>query len=180
MIGTVSARSQPDSFPADRLNQALATLQHRGPDGQGQFRDEQVWLGHTRLSIIDLTSAGSQPMESESGRFVITYNGAVYNYRELAAKYSLGPLRSSSDTEVVLRLFEKLGVASFRELNGIFAFCVYDRQVKKIWLVRDRLGVKPLYFRADSREITFASEVKAILALGAGRPMCDLAALHEW
>jgi asparagine synthase (glutamine-hydrolysing) len=180
MIGTVSARSQPDSFPADRLNQALATLQHRGPDGQGQFRDEQVWLGHTRLSIIDLTNAGNQPMESDTGRFVITYNGEVYNYRELAAKYSLGPLRSSSDTEIVLRLFEKLGVASFRELNGIFAFCVYDRQVKKIWLVRDRLGVKPLYFRADSREITFASEVKAILALGAGRPMCDLAALHEW
>lgn len=180
VIGVVSAQSQPDSFTTERLSQALATLKHRGPDGQGQFRDEQVWLGHTRLSIIDLTNAGSQPMESDSGRFVITYNGEVYNYRELAAKYSLGPLRSGSDTEVVLRLFEKLGVASFKELNGIFAFCVYDRQVKKIWLVRDRLGVKPLYFRADSKGIAFASEVKAILALGDDPPTCDLVSLHEW
>lgn len=180
MIGMVSAQSQPDSFPADRLNKALATLHHRGPDGHGQCRDAQVWLGHTRLSIIDLTEAGSQPMQSTSGRFVITYNGEVYNYRELAAKHSLGPLRSSSDTEVVLRLFEKLGVASFVELNGIFAFCMYDRQAKKIWLVRDRMGVKPLYFRANSGGLAFASEVKAILALGSERPTCDTAALHEW
>jgi asparagine synthase (glutamine-hydrolysing) len=180
MIGMVSARSQLDSFPTERLNQAVAALQHRGPDGRGQYRDGQVWLGHTRLSIIDLTDAGSQPMESESGRFVITYNGEVYNFRELAAKHSLGPLRSSSDTEVVLRLFEKLGAASFVELNGIFAFCIYDRQAKKLWLVRDRLGVKPLYYRADAGEIAFASEIKAILALGGGRPRCDAAALHEW
>ena len=180
IVGTVSARSQPLAFAPDHLSRALATLQHRGPDGQGQYRDPQVWLGHARLSIIDLSDAGSQPMESESGRFVITYNGEVYNYRELAAKHSLGPLRSSSDTEVVLRLFEKLGPASLTELNGIFAFCVYDRQLKKIWLVRDRLGVKPLYFRADPNRIAFASEIKAILALGGGRLTCDPAALHEW
>lgn len=180
MIGTVSVPSQPGSFAIDASNLAVTTLQHRGPDGQGQYRNAQVWLAHTRLSIIDLTSAGAQPMQSESGRFVITYNGEVYNYRELAAKYSLGPLRSSSDTEVVLRLFEKLGVASFRELNGIFAFCIYDREANKIWLVRDRLGVKPLYHRTDSRGIAFASEVKAILALSVDRPTCDRMALHEW
>ena len=180
IVGMVSAQSRSDSFTTDRLNQALATLQHRGPDGRGQYRDPQVWLGHTRLSIIDLSEAGSQPMQSESGRFVITYNGEVYNYRELAAKYSLGPLRSTSDTEVVLRLFEKLGAASFLELNGIFAFCIYDRQTKKIWLVRDRFGVKPLYYRADSSGMVFASEVKAILALSAESPICDVAALHEW
>jgi asparagine synthase (glutamine-hydrolysing) len=180
MIGMVSSQAQLGLFATERLNSALATLQHRGPDGRGQYRDAQVWLGHTRLSIIDLTQGGSQPMESESGRFVITYNGEVYNYRELAAKHSLGPRRSSSDTEVVLRLFEKLGVASFTELNGMFAFCLYDRQAKKIWLVRDRLGVKPLYYRADSSGIAFASEIKAILALGAEGPSCDIAALHEW
>jgi asparagine synthase (glutamine-hydrolysing) len=176
----LSVQSQHDSFTTERLNHALATLQHRGPDGRGQFRDEQVWLGHTRLSIIDLTDAGSQPMQSASGRFVIVYNGEVYNYRELAAKHSLDLLRGTSDTEVVLRLFEKRGAASFVELNGIFAFCIYDRQAKKIWLVRDRLGVKPLYYRADSSGIAFASEIKAILALGAESPSCDVAALHEW
>jgi asparagine synthase (glutamine-hydrolysing) len=176
----LSVQSEHDSFTTERLNYALATLQHRGPDGRGQFRDEQVWLGHTRLSVIDLTDAGSQPMQSASGRFVIVYNGEVYNYRELAAKHSLGPLRGTSDTEVVLRLFEKLGAASFIELNGIFAFCIYDRQAKKIWLVRDRLGVKPLYYRADSSRIAFASEIKAILALSAESPRCDVEALHEW
>jgi asparagine synthase (glutamine-hydrolysing) len=98
IIGMLSVQSQHDSFTTERLNHALATLQHRGPDGRGQFRDEQVWLGHTRLSIIDLTDAGSQPMQSASGRFVIVYNGEVYNYRELAAKHSLDLLRGTSDT----------------------------------------------------------------------------------
>src|SRR5205807_5645428 len=125
------------------------------------------------LSIIDLSSAGDQPMHCDSGRFVITYNGEVYNFKELAAEHQLTDLRSSSDTEVVLRLFAKLGIGSLSTLNGMFAFCVYDRRTQKVWLARDRLGIKPLYYRIDSRGLAFASEIKALLALSAERRRCD-------
>src|SRR5690606_10368924 len=114
----------------------------------------------TRLSILDLSSAGSQPMESPCGRFVISYNGEVYNFKELAAEYGLSNLRSGSDTEVVLRLFAKLGADSLAMLNGMFAFSLYDRQTRRMWLVRDRLGIKPLYYRLDANGLVFASEIK--------------------
>jgi asparagine synthase (glutamine-hydrolysing) len=167
--------------PGDaRFMRALESLRHRGPDAQGEFRDERVLLGHTRLSILDLSAAGNQPMHCADGRYVITYNGETYNFRELAGRHALAGLRSVSDTEVVLRLFEKLGVESFVELNGMFAFCIYNRHAGKLWLVRDRLGIKPLYYSLQDERLLFASEMKAILALGAQAPDCDLPALHEW
>lgn len=164
----------------DRLQAALGTLHHRGPDRQGEYQDGHVWLGHTRLSILDLSPGGNQPMPSADGRFVISYNGEVYNFRELAAELDLDNLRSRSDTEVVLRLFSKLGVDSFIKLNGMFAFAVYDTGVRKLWLVRDRLGIKPLYYQLDSKSLTFASEIKGIIALAAEAPACNVSALHEW
>ena len=164
----------------NRIAAAIAATRHRGPDKQGQYQDRNVWLAHTRLSIIDLSEAGSQPMTTADERFVISYNGEVYNFRELAAQHKLKNLRSSSDTEVVLTLFAKLGVESFAELNGMFAFALYDRQLQKMWLVRDRLGIKPLYYRVSPTELVFASEIKGIFALHDEQAVCNISALHEW
>jgi len=117
---------------------------------------------------------------SGSGRYVICYNGEVYNYRELARELSLCDLRSHSDTEVVLRAFEAIGVDSFRRLNGMFAFALYDKEAQKLWLVRDRLGIKPLYYHLDHQRLAFASEIKAIRALTDQAGVCDLSSLHEF
>jgi asparagine synthase (glutamine-hydrolysing) len=120
-------------------------------------------------------------MHTEDGRYVICYNGEVYNFRELARELQMGDLRSSCDTEVVLRAFASHGPESFRRLNGMFAFAVHDRVAQKVWLVRDRLGIKPLYVASDERGVRFASEIKALYTLaGGGHPVCDAESLHEW
>ena len=180
LVGIAWRTAQPESVAAQSLAAAVASLRHRGPDQEGEWRDANVALGHTRLSILDLSDAGRQPMSSADGRHTIVYNGEVYNFRELAAQYALGGLRSGSDTEVVLRLVGALGTAAFAGLNGMFAFAVYDARERRLWLVRDRLGIKPLYFAPRPDSLIFASEIKAILALDQRVRECDLAALHEW
>lgn len=176
MCGLVGYAGQtPMPNGADALN----VVRHRGPDSSGVYRDEQFWLGHVRLSILDPSPAASQPMTTEDGRFVITYNGEVYNFKELAKEFSL-KLRSHSDTEVVLRAFAKLGPHLFEKLNGMFAFAIVDRGSRKLWLVRDRLGIKPLYYRLNVDELVFASEIKGIVAIGQKAANCDLSSLHEW
>ena len=180
IMGIVSRSPQPDTGIGVRIREAARVLRHRGPDDEGFYQDANVWLAHTRLSILDLSNAGHQPMQSACGRFVISYNGEVYNFRELAGKYGLDHLRSGSDTEVVLELFARFGVASLQQLNGMFAFCVYDRVARRMWLVRDRLGIKPLYYRFDRAGLAFASEIKGIHALVAQAPTCDVASLSEW
>jgi len=180
LLGIAVDSSRPLGNLAALFPAALATLAHRGPDARGQYEDRNVLLGHVRLSILDLSDAGRQPMTTRDGRFVIAYNGEVYNFRELARQHELGDLRSGSDTEVVLRLFAKLGVAALPKLNGMFAFAVYDALTRKLWLARDRLGIKPLYFELRPGRLSFGSEIKGILALGQGAPRCELAALHEW
>jgi asparagine synthase (glutamine-hydrolysing) len=165
---------------AERSESALAALRHRGPDASGSYLDGNVWLGHTRLSILDLSAAGNQPMQTTDGRFVISYNGEVYNFRELAREHGIEDLRSGSDTEVVLRLFARQGPASLSRLNGMFAFAICDVRARRLWLVRDRLGIKPLYYQLNEGRLIFASEIKGIVALSAEPPRCDSAALHEW
>jgi asparagine synthase (glutamine-hydrolysing) len=180
IAGAVS-RSGAEPVPAgSRAAAVLQAIQHRGPDGMGEYRDAGLWFGHRRLSIIDLSPSGSQPMATGDGRFVICFNGEVYNYRELADALALVGLRSHSDTEVLLRAFAAHGVASLRRLNGIYAFALYDREARKLWLVRDRLGVKPLYYRLDGDGLAFGSEIKAITAISGDGSVCDLAALHEF
>lgn len=178
--GIVLRRTGMAFPPATNHDDAVPSLRHRGPDAGGEFRDAQVWLGHRRLSILDLSSCGAQPMLSPTERFVLCYNGEVYNFREIARELRLEDLRSHSDTEVVLRAFELLGTDSLARLNGMFAFSIYDRQAGKLWLVRDRLGIKPLYYRIDDRGLAFASEVKAILANDETPPTADLSSMHEW
>lgn len=159
----------------DEITLAAMTnsLQHRGPDSSGYFCDDFAGLGHRRLSIIDLSSRASQPMTSANSRYVIVYNGEVYNYREIGAMMTLrsdisssNPFRSSSDTEIILEGFSKWGIDVVHLLNGMFAFAIYDKQEHALYLFRDRIGIKPLYYYWDGNLFVFASELKALKAVG--------------
>jgi asparagine synthase (glutamine-hydrolysing) len=140
-------------------------IRHRGPDGEGVLIDGNVGLGHRRLAIIDPTDAGRQPMTTSDGRVTISYNGELYNYRDLKRDLSrLGHrFSSATDTEVVLAAWAEWGAQSLDRFNGIFAFAVWDRRDRSLVLARDRYGVKPLYYTLRGRTTIFASEVKAII-----------------
>lgn len=146
----------------------LAAMEHRGPDDRGVWIKEGMNLGHNRLSIIDLSPAGHQPMLSVSGRYVIVYNGEVYNFQELRKELlDQGvSFRSHTDTEVILALWEREGTACISRLRGMFAFAVWDQLEKTLTLVRDRLGIKPLYYAQTPQGFVFASEIKGMLASG--------------
>ncbi|MGB0629698.1 MAG: asparagine synthase (glutamine-hydrolyzing) [Alphaproteobacteria bacterium] len=146
---------------AEAMTEAIA---HRGPDGSGLWSEDGVALGHRRLSIIDLSDAAAQPMHSPDGRYALTYNGEIYNYRELRAGLEQGGIafRTGSDTEVLLHLFARDGLACVEKLNGIFAFAIWDRETRSLSLARDHLGVKPLYYAASPKGFLFASELKAL------------------
>ena len=153
-------------FSEANLSQMTACLQHRGPDADGKYYNAQtgVGLGHLRLSIIDLSAAANQPMWSHNKRYVIIFNGEIYNYKEVAAKYKL-QMNTTSDTEVILEAFDKAGIECVNDLNGMFAFALWDTQDEKLYLVRDRMGVKPLYYYYDNGELAFGSELKSIFTL---------------
>lgn len=149
-----------DEELARRMN---TTTSHRGPDGTGVFVGNGITLGHNRLSILDLSVAGAQPMKSSDGRFVISFNGEIYNYRELKRELSSYPFKSGSDTEVILAAYAAWGDAAFARLNGMFAFALWDEKEKILRLVRDPVGIKPLYCYISGSRLIFASEIKAIL-----------------
>ena len=147
------------------LKEAIQTLSKRGPDTQGATTlSQNVGFAHARLSIIDVSSAGNQPMNDETGNFTIIFNGEIFNFRELRARF-LGDvkLHSESDTEVLLHLYIKLGKECLQHLNGFFAFAIYDHQKAEVFLARDRYGIKPLIIYSDENVILFASELKALL-----------------
>ena len=172
-----------DGAPVARedLARMSGAQRHRGPDGDGIWADGAVGFGHRRLAIIDLSAAGSQPMKSPNGDIII-YNGEVYNFRELRRELeALGhPFVSTSDTEVVLHAWTEWGEASLRRLNGHFAFAVWSPGRRRLVLVRDRFGVKPLYYHDGGSFVAFASEVKALLALPAVPRRLCLPALNEY
>jgi asparagine synthase (glutamine-hydrolysing) len=155
---------------------------HRGPDDEGIFTDRCLGLGHRRLSIIDLSSAGRQPMETSDGRFVLTYNGEVYNFQELRVELqAMGyQFRSRSDSEVVLYAWAAWGAKALDRLNGMFAFAIWDRREQELVLARDRYGIKPLYYTERPGIFLFGSEVKAMLAHPAMRAGLDAEALLEY
>lgn len=151
--------------PLETLNLMGAALSHRGPDDSGTFHDSATGIGlaFRRLSILDLSPEGHQPMFSSSGRYVIVFNGEVYNYEEVRTELGHGPWRGHSDTEVLLEAFERWGVDSaVRRVVGMFAIALWDRAERKLYLIRDRLGIKPLYFGYVGGDFVFASELKAI------------------
>jgi asparagine synthase (glutamine-hydrolysing) len=188
--------------PDKRIAAMLQSLEHRGRDDEGVWTSgpidehgQRTSLGHRRLSIIDTSSAGHQPMLSADGRFVVTLNGEIYNYRELREELRAKghQFRTQSDTEVLLAAWAEWAVACLPRLNGMFAFAIWDERERALSLVRDRVGIKPLYYAQVSdkagsstqdacgpREFIFASEAKAILATGLLKAELDREALHQF
>lgn len=157
--------------PSKKINEAdlhrmTDCISHRGPDAAGYFFDDAktIGLGHRRLSIIDLSEAANQPFYSHSGRYVTVFNGEVYNFQEIAKQLNITQ-RTSSDTEIIIEAFEKKGVDFVHLLNGMFAIAIWDKQDHKLYLFRDRLGVKPLYYYHKEGEFAFGSEIKALLKI---------------
>jgi asparagine synthase (glutamine-hydrolysing) len=168
----------------DAITAMTGRVAHRGPDDGGEMRDEggRVALGHRRLSILDRSARGRQPMSSGDGRIHLTFNGEIYNYRAL--QETLDPtrhqFRSGTDTEVILHLYEARGRAAFAALDGMFAFALYDMREGRLYLVRDPLGIKPLYYGVMSGKLLFGSEIKCLLASGAYRPEIDWQSVHDF
>lgn len=168
IFGVISKAGRCDVGAITRTG--VGALTHRGPDGQGIYRaSTQQWeiaLGHTRLSIIDLSPAGSQPMSSANGQFHITFNGEIYNYQELRESFGVPyPFRGHSDTETILAGLQLQGIEFINRLRGMYAFGVMDSEEQSLRLVRDPLGIKPLYYFTDGELFVFGSEIRAILTL---------------
>jgi asparagine synthase (glutamine-hydrolysing) len=173
ICGKINFSSQP--IQDTQLRGMCRSFTHRGPDDEGFYtswgsgnrgnQQQHIGLGHQRLSIIDLSDAGRQPMSNEDGTTWITYNGEIYNYRELAdeLKKKGHQFKSDTDTEVVLHLYEEEGPNAVKRLNGMFAFAIWDENINRLWICRDRIGIKPLVYYWDGKHFTFASEIKALL-----------------
>lgn len=165
MCGIAGYYSQNNVFSETELHAMTNAIAHRGPDAFGYYRDNMVGLGHRRLSIFDLSDNANQPMHSANNRYVIVYNGEVYNFEEIAKELKQSHkinFRTSSDTEVLLEAFDKYGPAFVQKLNGMFAIAIYDKQENQLFVFRDRIGIKPLYYFWDGTNFAFASELKAL------------------
>ena len=143
------------------MNDALS---HRGPDADGIYQHQNVVLGHQRLSIIDLDVAANQPIKSHDGRFILVYNGEVYNFKKIKSELDDYPFRTRSDSEVVLAAFDRWGVRAFEKFNGMFALAIWDTVNEELVLARDRMGIKPLYYSVKENSILFSSEMRSLLA----------------
>lgn len=169
---------------AERLDAMTDAQSHRGPDDRGVrlFPEERVGLGHRRLSIIDLSPAGHEPMSNDDETLWITFNGEIYNFIELRRELEQQGSRfnSKTDTEVILKLYEREGVECIKRLNGMFAVAILDRRQKKVVIARDHLGVKPLYYYHAQGKFVFASEIKGILASGIYAPEINWQAFYDY
>jgi len=171
IAGIISTTVAKDKALAalQRMNRAIA---HRGPNAEGTWSDDYAYLGHRRLSIIDLSDSGTQPLHSYDNRYVIIYNGELYNYKELRLQLQRAIqgtqeqpyfFKTQTDTEVILAAYMRWGVNCLRHFNGMFAFAIYDKQEKNIFIARDRMGIKPLYYTFQNGTLIFASELRAVL-----------------
>ena len=174
MCGIAGWVGDPPHEP-ETIERMTTLLAHRGPDGRGVWTSPEAHLGHTRLAILDLSEAGRQPMIS--GDHVLTYNGEIYNHDELRRTLP-GPFRSKTDTEVLLELLRHEGDDGVRRLRGMFAFAVWDQRHRRLFIARDRLGIKPLFYRPTPGGLIFASELKSLLV--PGRPPLEPAAIGDY
>jgi asparagine synthase (glutamine-hydrolysing) len=168
MCGLAGFFSRTTEINQETIEQMTCAVAHRGPDAQGIFLNEQgtTALGHRRLSVLDLSIAANQPMHSADGRYVIVFNGEIYNFKKIRSDLEQEgcTFRTESDTEVLLVAFHRWGIQKMLSaLEGMFVFAIYDQHEKKLWLSRDRVGKKPLYYYADKEVFIFASEIKALL-----------------
>jgi len=163
------------------LKRMCSVMQHRGPDDSGTFIDSGIGLGHQRLSIIDL-AGGHQPIHNEDESIWVVYNGEIYNYTERRRQLELKGHRfyTSSDTEVLVHLYEEIGLGLVNQLHGMFAFALWDSNTKRLLLARDRLGIKPIYYTIVDGKLLFASEIKSILQSDEVKRFVNTAALHDY
>ena len=179
LFGALSFDSNPIS--ADHAARMSACVARRGPDSKGEFFDGPVMLGHRRLAIIDLSPSGHQPMQETSGRYSIVFNGTIYNYPELR-EILIGKgyrFQSHSDTEVILNAYACWGDACVERLHGMFAFAIWDNERRNLFLARDRMGIKPLYYARSAAGFYFASNPQALLATGLFVRDIDAVGLHH-
>src|SRR5262245_51960864 len=164
------------------LEAMTSSLRHRGPDHAAHALLPPAGLGHTRLSIIDLSAAANQPMVSDDGALTLVFNGEIYNFRDLRRELESAGVRfrTHSDSEVTLVAFREWGEEAFARLNGMFALAIWDAGRHRLTLARDRFGIKPLYYHQDGPWLSFGSEIKALLATGRVRRPIDPQALHEY
>jgi asparagine synthase (glutamine-hydrolysing) len=178
MCGIAGFFSPNRSFSKDDLFKMTKALSHRGPDAEGFYFSEEIGLGHRRLSILDLSASANQPMFSHDKRYIMAYNGEVYNYREIASEVG-GNFKTRSDTEVILEAFVKYGPDFVHHLNGMFAIAIYDTRERELFVFRDRLGIKPLYYFYNGNDFAFASETKSLLQLNIDKKI-DITSLKDY
>ncbi|MBL7836440.1 MAG: asparagine synthase (glutamine-hydrolyzing) [Bacteroidetes bacterium] len=157
IIGLNQSKAQP------LIVSMMNAMKHRGPDAQGSFVEDGVALGHVRLSIIDLSHGADQPLHESGGRYVIVFNGEIYNYQEVKAELNFD-WKTNSDTEVILAAYMKWGKDCLSKLNGMFAFAIWDKQEKHVFIARDRMGIKPFYYSIIDGVLVFSSEIRSLLA----------------
>ena len=179
LFGVLSLSNQSvDQEVIEAMSQQVA---RRGPDDRGEFSDGPVVLGHRRLAIIDLSSHGHQPMTDVSNNLTIVFNGTIYNYPELRAELIEQGFQfhSHSDTEVILNAYARWGEACLEKLHGMFAFAIWNKTTQKLFLARDRMGIKPLYYAKTDQFFFFASNVQALLQTGFCDSRLDPVSLHH-
>lgn len=165
MCGIAGILGVENALP--HVRKMLDAMHHRGPDHWGTFEDKKAVLGHKRLSIIDLSPAGHQPMSNQKGNLMIAFNGEIYNYQELKALLPENTvLKSTTDTEVLVELWETYGTELLKKLRGMFAISIWNKATKQLILARDHMGIKPLYYWQQNNQLVFASEIKGMLASG--------------
>ena len=170
-------KENPEIFLVKMAN----AISHRGPDDSGLWhsKSDGIYLSHRRLSILDISLAGHQPMTSKSSRFTIIFNGEIYNHLELRKKLSLQLWRSHSDTETLLQCFEEWGIKkTLTTISGMFAIALWDKKSKKLILARDKFGEKPLYYGVNSNSFFFASELKALREFKLWKPKENSSAVN--
>lgn len=183
MCGIAGQISLDKSINSALFLTMLDTLAHRGPDDSGVFinASNSVALGHRRLSFLDLSEAGKQPLSGNDGNIQLTFNGEIYNYRELKEELKNEyPFKTETDTEVIIAAYIKWGIQCVGYLKGMFAFALFDQHQNKLFLVRDRFGIKPLYYHVSSTQLLFASELKAIMASGLVEKQVDFSSFADY
>ena len=180
IAGIYNSNKKPIDLPV--LEKMTDVIAHRGPDGEGFWNEGYIGFGHRRLAILDLSTRGHQPMMSFDKRYILVFNGEIYNFREIRVELEQYGyvFRSQTDTEVLLNAWHKWNIDAIEKLNGMFAFAIWDRQKKELILARDRYGIKPLYYWKSAQNIVFASEIKSIIQHPEYKKEVNFEALNQY
>lgn len=182
VVGICAPAERERLWPETAISAMLQRVRHRGPDGEGIYSEPGIFLGHARLAVLDISAAGQQPMFSADRRFVVSFNGEIYNFKEIRQQLEKQghDFVSRSDTEVLLAAWSEWGELSLDKLDGMFAFALFDRQERVLYLVRDHMGVKPLFYQQKGGAILFASELQALFGEINPVPSLDVEALDTY